>query len=194
MKNIIIKVILVLIAFLFFSFLIIERLILHEGKKKEDKEADYLIVLGARLYGDIPSPALLERLKTARDYLIDHEEAKVIVSGGKGTDEKIAEAAAMEKYLIEEGIKADRIIVEDQSTSTFENIKFSKEKIKEVEKIENIDLLLVTNKFHIFRAKLIAKRLGIKAYGLPAKIPPSIIIPSYIREYFAVIKSFLLDK
>ena len=186
--------ILVLIAFLFFSFLIIETLILPEGKKKEDKEADYLIVLGARLYGDIPSPALLERLKTARDYLIDHEEAKVIVSGGKGSDEKIAEAVAMEKYLIEEGIKADRIIIEDQSTSTFENIKFSKEKIKEVEKIENIDLLLVTNKFHIFRAKLIAKRLGIKAYGLPAKIPPSIIIPSYIREYFAVIKSFLLDK
>lgn len=194
MKNIIIRVILVFIAFVFFSFLVIEGLILLEGKKKTEKEVDYLIVLGARLYGDIPSPALLERLKTARDYLVDHEETKVIVSGGKGADEKIAEAVAMEKYLIEEGIEANRIIVEDQSSSTFENIKFSKEKIKEVEEIENIELLLVTNKFHIFRAKFIAKRLGIKAYGLPANIPPSIIIPSYIREYFAVIKSFLFDK
>lgn len=176
------------------SFFLIEGLILISGRQEAQEEVDYLIVLGARLYGEIPSPALEERLKVTKDYLIEKKDVKVIVSGGQGLDELIAEAEAMKRYLVDNGIEEDRIILEDKSTSTFENLKFSLDLVRDIESNENLKFLIVTNKYHIFRAKFIGKRLGIDPYGLPAKIPPSIITQAYIREYFAVIKSFIFDR
>lgn len=176
------------------SFIIIEGLIIVNGNVKNIDDVDYMIVLGARLYGDVPSPALHERLKVAEKYLQDDTDLKVIVSGGQGPDEYISEAEAMEKYLINKGIDKNRIVIEDKSTSTFENIRNSLNIIKEVDDLENPRVLLVTNKFHVFRSKLLANRLGARAYGLPAEIPPTIVIPQYIREYFAVIKSFIFDR
>ena len=194
MKNIIYRAIIILILLIVASFLIIEGLILINGRKQSEEEVNYLIVLGARLYGDIPSPALVERLKIAKSYLIENKDIKVIVSGGQGADELIPEAEAMKRYLIDNGIAENRIILEDKSTSTFENLKFSLDLINDTKSNGNPKILIATNKYHIFRSKFIAKRLGMDPYGLPAKIPPSIIIKSYIREYFAVIKSFVLDK
>ena len=66
--------------------------------------------------------------------------------------------------------------------------------IKHIDNQEDLEVLIVTNKYHLFRAKFIAKRLGMVPYGLPAKIPPTIIVQSYIREYFAVIKSVIFDR
>jgi len=194
MKNILFKIILVLGGLILLSFILIEGLIIFEGRKTANVEVDYVIVLGARLYGDIPSPALTERLKVAEKYLKQNKYLKVVVSGGQGIDELIPEAHAMEKYLVNNGIEADRIIKEDMSTSTFENLILSLDKIREIDDKENLRILIVTNKYHIFRSKLIARRLGIDPFGLPAKIPPIIIVKSYIREYFAVIKSFFFDR
>jgi uncharacterized SAM-binding protein YcdF (DUF218 family) len=193
MRNTLNGIMVILISVLLVSFIVIEGLIIFEGSKKPVETVDYVIVLGARLYGDIPSPALLERLKVATDYLNGNTDVKVVVSGGQGTDEYIPEAHAMGKYLVDNGIEKNRIIIEDKSTSTFENLMFSLDKIRDVDNKENIKILIATNKYHIFRAKLLAKRLGAEPYGLPAKIPLTIIIQSYIREYFAVIKSFLFD-
>ncbi|WP_422485431.1 YdcF family protein [Gudongella sp. DL1XJH-153] len=187
------KRILILIASLFIiSFVLIEGIILLEGREADAPQVDYVIVLGARLYGDVPSPALAERLKAAEDYLIENESTKVVVTGGQGTDETIPEAQAMRKYLVENGIDENRIIVEDRATSTYENMKYSKELIEE-ETDEPVTVLVITNEHHIFRAKFLAKRQGMEAYGLPAKIPPSILLQSYIREYFAVVKSLIFD-
>lgn len=183
---------------LLISVLIIEGLILAHGDKMPTSEQtegiDYLIVLGARLYGDKPSPALLERLKSAQKYLEENNHVKVVVSGGQGKDELVSEAYAMRAYLINNGIEGVRVILEDKSTNTFENLKLSLDKIKEEHNIDNIKVLIATNKYHIFRAKLIAKRLGMIPYGLPSKIPPTIVLHSYIREYFAVWKSLFCDK
>lgn len=118
----------------------------------------------------------------------------MVVSGGQGIDEDIPEAHAMERYLIDNGIEKNRIIIEDKSTTTFENLKFSLNKIKGVDNKEEIKVLIATNKYHVFRGKLLAKRLGMKPYGLPATVPLPIILQSYIREYFAVIKSFFFDR
>ncbi len=194
MKKIMLKIMVVFITMVLISFLVLESLIIIEGKRISTEKVDYVIVLGARLYGDIPSPALLERLKIAKVYLLENKEVKVVVSGGQGLNEDIAEAHAMEKYLVDNGIEKSRIIIEDKSTSTFENLRLSLDKIREVDDKENIKILIVSNKYHIFRSKLLAKRLGLIPYGLPAKTPPIIIFKSYIREYFAVIKSFFLDK
>lgn len=194
MKTIIYKIIGIVILIILISFIIIEILIINEGRKTTQEEVDYLIILGARLYGSIPSPSLQERLKVAREYLIKNENTKVVVSGGQGINEDIPEAHAIERYLVDKGIKRDRIIVEDRSTSTFENLSFSLDKIKEVDSREDIRVLIATNRYHIFRSKLIAKRLGMTPFGLPADIPPTTLLKSYIREYFAVIKSFLFDR
>lgn len=194
MKKIISRILVILIIIGVASFIIIEGVILIEGSKKATNRVDYVIILGARLYGDIPSPALLERLKVAKDYLIENGDVKVVVAGGQGIDEDIPEAQAMAKYLVDNGIEENRIIIEDKSTSTFENLHFSLDKLREIDDVETLNALIVTNKYHIFRAKFLARRLGMNPYGLPAKIPPTIIVQSYIREYFAVIKSMIFDK
>lgn len=188
------KIFIIIFLILLSSVLIIESLILLEGSKTETKKVDYLIVLGARLYGETPSPSLLERLKVALKYLETNKSVKVVVSGGQGADEDIAEALAMSKYLIDKGIDEKMIIIEDKSTSTFENLSLSLDKIRQVDDSEDIEVLIATNKYHLFRSKMLANRLGMKAHGLPAKIPSTTIFTSYIREYFAVIKSFFYDK
>jgi len=184
----------IMICMMLISFIIVQALIVMDGRYKPIGEVDYVIVLGARLYGDIPSPSLTERLKAATVYLKENEEVKVIVSGGQGIDEDIPEAHAMKKYLLDNHINSDRIIQEDRSTTTFENLSMSLDKVKKTDSRENLRFLIVTNKYHIFRSKFLAKRLGIIPEGLPAKIPPTVIIQSYIREYFAVVKSFFMDR
>lgn len=194
MKRILYKTLLGIFIIVLISIVIIEGLILFEGFRTSNEEVDYVIVLGARLYGDIPSPALLERLKVAKDYLLENEDVTVVVSGGQGPDESISEALAMSKYLMNNGVGNNRIIMEDKSTSTFENLRFSLEKIKEQDNRNNIEVLIATNKYHVFRAKFLARRLGMEPYGLPAKIPFTIILNSYVREYFAVLKSWVVDR
>lgn len=194
MKRLIYRIAKSVLFISFLIFILIESLIIIGGRRTPDVKVDYVIILGARLYGDIPSPALLERLKVAKEYLIDNTDVKVVVSGGQGLDEDIAEAYAMKKYLINNGIEKDRIIVEDKSTTTFENLKFSLDKIKETNDNNNISLLIASNRYHIFRAKLLAKRLGAIPYGLPAKTPLIIVLQSYIREFLAVIKSYFIDR
>ena len=194
MKNNVYRILIILIIIGLTSFAIIESLILMEGRKEDIKGVDYVIVLGARLYGDKPSPALERRLKAARAYLIENEELRVVVSGGQGDNEDIPEAEAMAKYLMDNGIDENRIIKEDKSTSTFENPNFSLDILRDIEEKQDIEILIVTNDYHLFRAKFLANRLGIISYGLPAKTPPSIIVTSHIREYFAIIKSFLFDR
>ncbi len=156
------------------------------------ENAQYLIVLGARLYGDYPSPALRERLDTAVLYLKENHNSKVIVTGGQGPDELIPEAIAMKDYLVRHGINQDRIIVEDKSTSTFENLKLAKEIILNIED-EVPSIVIVSNRFHLFRARLIARRMGLEPTLLGAEIPPTIVLSSYFREYLAVTKSLIFD-
>lgn len=194
MKRILYKTLLGIFIIVLISIVIIEGLILFEGFRTSNEEVDYVIVLGARLYGDIPSPALMERLKVAKDYLLENEDVTVVVSGGQGPDESISEALAMSKYLMNNGVGNNRIIMEDKSTSTFENLRFSLEKIKKQDDRDNIKVLIATNKYHVFRAKFLARRLGMEPYGLPAKIPFTIILNSYVREYFSVLKSWVVDR
>ena len=195
MKKKILSGMVLVCSMLLASVIIIEGLIISAGNQVDtDQEVDYLIVLGAGLYWDTISPSLHERLKVAEEYLQEHKDMKVIVSGGQGPDEKFSEAYAMSHYLIDQGIDSQRIILEDQSSNTFQNLSFSLEKIREIDKTQNPRVLIASNKYHLFRSKILAKRLGMEPYGLPGKIPPSIVFKSYTREYFAVIKSLLFDK
>lgn len=184
----------ILLSLFIISFIIIQALIINEANKVYKQHVDYVIVLGARLYGDRPSPTLINRLDSASDYLNDYKDVKVIVSGGQGPNETVSEASAMASYLENQGISKSQIIIEDKSTSTFENLKFSLDKIKAIDNNNDIKVLIMTNDYHILRSKMLAKRLNLTAYGLASKTPQSTIIKAYTREYFAIIKSFVFDK
>lgn len=176
------------------SFFTIEGALLFSGLSAPPTEQmDYVIILGARLYGTTPSPALTNRLNSALTYLNEHPSTSVIVTGGQGPDEDCAEAEASYDYLVARGITKNQILMETTSTTTFENIRNATDIIRKQTDNPSVKVLISTNRFHCLRAELLAKRCGLTAYSLPSKTPPSITIPCYLREYFAIIKSFFLD-
>ena len=171
-------------------FILVQFLILSGGKDESDRQVDYVIILGGRVYGDKPSNSLNERIKTATKYLKEHEDIKVVASGGTGKGEEISEAEAIKKELVKNGIDENRIIKEDKSKNTVENLKFSLEKINEDRAVNNekVKVLIVTNGYHLYRSKKIAELLGYEAYGLPAATPFISIPKSYLREFLSIIK------
>jgi uncharacterized SAM-binding protein YcdF (DUF218 family) len=158
----------------------------HSHNDTVDK-VEYIIILGARVKGTVPSLALQYRINAAANYLNKYKETVAIASGGKGPGEKISEAEAIKRGLVEQGIEESRIILEDKSTDTVENINFSKALIP-----VNLETgMIVSNDFHLFRAKMIAKDQGLNLFGLPAKTPTIAIPKSYSREYLAITKYFI---
>ncbi|PFK47321.1 cytoplasmic protein [Bacillus cereus] len=164
--------------------------IYKHGHMKAPDDADYMILLGAKVKGTEPSYSLRYRIDKAAEYLKTHEQTIVIVSGGKGKGEDISEALAMKQGLIKQNIEEQRIIMEDRSTNTDENIEFSKALIPADKKKG----MIVTNDFHMFRAKKIAEKQGLKVEGLSAKTPKPIIVQSNVREYFAITQYWLLNR
>ncbi|MGE7183175.1 YdcF family protein [Peribacillus sp. NPDC006672] len=153
------------------------------------ENANYLIILGARVKGSVPSLSLQYRIDKAAEYLSANEHTVVIVSGGKGPGEDISEAKAMQQGLIAHGIEEERIMMEDKSTTTHENIVFSKELIPDTA----ASGLIVSNDFHIYRAVEIAKKEGLDMKGVPAKTPKVALLKSYTREYLAITKYYLTE-
>jgi uncharacterized SAM-binding protein YcdF (DUF218 family) len=170
---------------------IIAILIINEFKSevKNYRKIDYAIVLGAGLDGAEVSTRLKKRLDAA-DHVLNNMEVPIIVSGGQGPDELVTEAYAMSEYLIEKGIKRERLILEDQSTSTQENLLFSS---KYIEKRKN-NLLIITSDYHMFRAKMLGKRLGYKVQGISAKSSREELPKQFLREIFAVLKDLVVRK
>lgn len=173
-------------------FIIAEGCIVLGGvySPRPENNPEYVIVLGAGIKEDgSPTLTLLNRLEKCVVYAGKNPEARIIVSGGQGKNEPEPEAQAMAKYLVERGISPDRIIIEDKSTSTMENFKFSKMLMEKDVK----EVAFITNDFHVFRSSILARRNGITAYGYPTPTPGIVLINSYLREFFALFKSLFLD-
>lgn len=179
----------VLVAVGMVVFLIIEGCILSGFHASEDEELDYLIVLGAQLKQSGPSRVLQMRLDKAYDYLIEHEDTRVIVSGGQGPDEPDTEAEGMYQYLVKKGIDSARIIKEDKSRNTVQNIEFSSQCLDK----ENHRVGIVSNNFHIFRAVNLAKHAGFKhVSGMAAPSELALLPNNMFREFFGVLKDFVM--
>ena len=178
------------------SFIVIEGLIIYDGNKTQDASASYIVILGAMVRGNTPSLILEERLQAGLNCIKTYPEAKIILSGAKGPGESISEAEAMKIYLINNGVEASKLIKEENSTNTFENLKNSGKIISKINNKTNnkTNIFIVTSDFHIFRSKLLAGRVGLTAYGVPAKTKFYLQPTYYVREYLAVMKSFFLDK
>ena len=170
-------------------FIIGEGCIISGFSQKGPDGLDYLVVLGAQIKTSGPSKALQYRLDEAIRYLEENPDTRVIVSGGQGPDEHMSEAQGMYDYLVEKGISPERIILEDQSKNTFQNLTFSAEYLDK----DNDLVGVVSNNFHVFRATKIAKKAGYEnVYGIAAKGEPFLQYNNMMREFLGVVKDFLV--
>lgn len=168
-------------------FCTVEGLILTGYEAKAAGGADYCVVLGAQWKKDGPGEALRKRLDEAAAYLTENPDTRAVVSGGQGADEAITEAAGMREYLIRAGIEPERILTEDRSANTYENLVFSGELLDR----KQDRVVIVTNNFHVFRALAIAKKQGYAhAEGLAADSLPGMAPHNLLREFFGVVKDF----
>ncbi|MDN4618389.1 YdcF family protein [Paenibacillus sp. PsM32] len=187
-KRMIVTVIFVVVL----SFAIIKSMIIS-GFKINDTQAshvDYIIILGSGLKGSQLSIILQQRVDTGIVYLKQHPHMPVIVSGGQGPGEDIPEAEAMSRYLVSQGIDQTRIIQENRSTSTFENLKFSQD-ILQARGIHQPSIMIVTSNYHLYRAEMIASTLGFKVHGIASPSLGYLLPQNMLREYLAMIKAML---
>ena len=178
------------------SFSVTEGKIIHGMTSEPEEELDYLIVLGAQVKKTVPSKALGLRLQKACEYLKEHSQTKAVLSGGQGSGEEIAEAECMYRYLTEHGIPEERLLKEECSTTTRENLLYSARVLADsrqevtTETVLGSKIGLVSNNFHIYRALLLAEKFGYrKVYGVPAASDWKLQIHYMVREYFAVLKA-----
>ena len=149
---------------------------------------EYIIVLGAHVEGTRLTLALLERTRRALQYLQENPETKAVLSGGKGTGEAITEAQAMYHYLTERGLKGERLILEERSTSTAENLKFSLDLIGLDHSVG-----VVTNHFHVFRGTAIGRKCGCREiYPIPSRYRSWRLLIYIPREILAIIKDKII--
>lgn len=171
-------------------FCIVEGMILSRFGAEPEPGADYCIVLGAQWKTSGPSEVLRRRLDKAVEYLKENPETRVIVTGGQGSDEIMAEADGMAAYLQEAGIAQERILVENKSRNTYENLAFSAE-IAGLDK-KTCRVVIVTNNFHVFRALKIAEKQGYQAEGLAASSAAYMFPNNLLREFVGVLKDILV--
>ncbi len=147
------------------------------------ERADYLIVPGAKVYGDQPSDALLARIDLAWDYLSRNPDTVAILSGGQGSGENISEAECMRRTLASYGLSEDRMLLETKSTTTAENMQFS----YALYGAPDASVGIVSSNFHLYRSIRLAKKCGwTRVYGIPAPFR-GIMLPHYIAREFLTI-------
>ena len=149
---------------------------------------DYLIVLGARVDPDGPSPALNRRLNCVMSILDDHPDARIIASGGQGLDEPMSEAQCIREELVRRGVDGDRILLEDRSASTAQNLAYSMALMDDPAARVGV----ITNNYHVYRATRIARRVGLKnVHGIAAVYTGHTKFHYMIREAICLVVDFI---
>jgi len=171
------------------GFVFCHALIFQNFNDHGKADLDYIIVLGAQVRENGPSTVLRYRLDAAYDYLLENERTTCIVSGGQGGNEHAAEAHVMADYLIARGIPAERIVIEDASLNTAQNIEFSAQHFGR----ESDSIGVVTNNFHEYRALAIARKAGV-AHAVGIAAPSDLVyLPNNLaRESLAIAKDFFV--
>lgn len=155
---------------------------------------DAIIVLGAGLKGDKLSAALKGRLDAAIAYAKKNPRAFLVLSGGQGPGETVTEAEAMKNYILANApsIRFTQLILENESTSTHENMVFSKRKL-DARFAPGYKVAFVTSDFHVMRSHVLANFAGFKeTTHLHAEVPWYIVPSAYLRECLALAKAIVL--
>ena len=157
-----------------------------------------MVILGCQINPWGPSVLLQDRLDKALDYLEDHPDMTVVVSGGQGPDEHISEARCMYDYLTEHGVDEEQILLEDRSSNTVENLRYTMGLLADEGYDTTADMVVVSNGFHLTRVRMLWSRVCGGDYNLSTLAAPSSHVPSrlkmYIREPLALVKSFVFDR
>lgn len=188
---------LLLAGALFFGVLLGE--VLYGAHDEISGEPQIMVILGCQVKPWGPSVLLQDRLDTALDYLEDHPDMMVVVSGGQGKDEPSTEAQAMYDYLTANGVDGERIIQEGDSHNTWQNLSYTFELLKESDQRQEMgQILVVSNGFHLTRVRMLFGRVWEGTYTLSTLAAPTSHLPSrlkmYIREPLALVKSFVFDR
>lgn len=169
-------------------FLILEGLIISKMKSQGLENLDYVIVLGAQVKGDRPSRALRRRIETAAEYLKKNPHTMAILSGGQGPGENKTEAKCMQEELVNLGIDDDRLIMEEKSVSTRENLIFS----GVLAPVKKSNTGLISQNFHIYRSLQLARHQGYENICGIAAPSEWMYQPHFmVREAFALAKEKL---
>ena len=180
-------------VYLYFECMLIGAIIANAiaARYEPAPDKDFVIVLGCGIRKDgTPSPLLRGRIDRALDFARKQKaetgkDLIFVTSGGQGPDEVISESAAMKRYLLEQGVPEERILEEDRSTDTFENMKFSKAKICAVD--PEAKVAFSTTNYHVFRSGLFARRVKMRAVGMGAKTKWYFWPNASVREFVGLL-------
>lgn len=146
---------------------------------RQSRRLDYIVVLGSGLNGDQLTPLLAGRVDRGIALLRHNPQAKLILSGGQGPGEDVPESDAMAAYAQKQGVEPGRLVLERQSASTEENLRFSRALMAG----ERPRVAVVTTAYHVFRALLLAKRLGLRCVGFGSKTKWYFTLNAVLREF-----------
>lgn len=165
-------------------------MVINESRKNHWDNCDYLLVLGSGVIGaDTPSEQMVSRMKTAAEYLNENKTCFVIPCGGCfRPEQKKSEAQVIADYLEKSGIAAERIILEDKSTTTFENFEFAKNIVENHsgKSIDEVKVAFLSSSYHIFRSKHIAGICGIENIGKVSATTGKDMPKRLMREYIVM--------
>lgn len=165
----------------------------YSDRARGDEKA--IVVLGAGIRGERVGDVLRRRLEATLDAWQQNQNAVIVVTGGQGPQENIPEALAMERWLVERGVPPEKIIREDKSVSTQENLTFARQLLEEAGISRQEPVAIVTNAFHCYRARSYAEKLGYAdVRTVPASISPTIIMAAYMREVLAILFMWVFRK
>lgn len=183
---------LVLGLWFFFSFVALLLYSWFYRRLPRKRTFDYIIIHGAGLRGEEPTPLLRGRIDKALElWKAQGAHAILIPSGGQGSDEVISEAEAMARYLSSRGVPQDSILLEDRSTTTMENLLFAKH-LLEARGLGAYRCAFVTSDYHVFRTSLYASKVGLKGDGIGSKTAGYYFPTAFIREFIAITKEHWL--
>ena len=183
-KRKLLRILTVLLCVFLLVYAVTGVIIIGTPRIQPEREASCLIVLGAGVNGTVPSLSLRERLDATAAYLREHPNTICVVSGGQGRGEAITEAECMYRYLTAAGIDPARIIKEEQATSTEENLTYS---MALTDKSKHTSIGIVSSEYHLYRAGLMARDLGLDPVLIPAKTTRlSLRMNYYMREVVAL--------
>ncbi len=169
--------------------------VIADARKGFNDDCEYLMILGGNVFGaDTPSPQLFERMKKAAVYLNEHPDVIAVPCGGCFREkQKRSEAEIIASYLIENGVSPERIILEDKSTTTFENFEFALRIIKEHsgKDIDSLRIAFLSSSYHMHRAGIMAKMNGICNVLRVSAPTPGDAFQRYAREYFVAYELLL---
>ena len=170
-----------------------EALVIEASFGDPKQHCDYMVVLGAKVREEGPSVSLMDRIRATQSYMDAHPDVIAVVSGGKGDDEPMTEAQCMYDELVKLGVDPQRIWIEDQATSTWENLNFSLNLIEEKTGTRPEKIGILSSEYHLFRASLFADACGVESVGIPAatsRLPQK--INHFMREVAGIWHYLLL--